>query len=85
LVCSLSENRANAVKAYLINEGIDPASIMSTGYGKSNPVASKDTSSGRQQNRRVEILISGEIIGTQIGGTTGNNTNPNGTTPRPPQ
>ena len=82
---TLSENRANAVKAYLINEGIDPASIISTGYGKSNPVASNDTSSGRQQNRRVEILISGEIIGTQIGGTTGNNANPNGTTPQPPQ
>ena len=81
---TLSDNRANAVKAYLINEGIDPASIMSTGYGRSNPVASNDTSSGRQQNRRVEILISGEIIGTQIGGATGNNANPHGTAPQPP-
>ena len=64
---TLSENRANSVKAYLINEGIDPNSITSTGYGKSNPVASNDTASGRQQNRRVEIIISGEIIGTKIG------------------
>ncbi len=65
---TLSENRANSVKAYLIDQGIDPNSITSTGYGKSNPVASNDTASGRQQNRRVEIIISGEIIGTQIGG-----------------
>ncbi|HEY6443590.1 MAG TPA: OmpA family protein [Candidatus Acidoferrales bacterium] len=66
---TLSEDRANSVKAYLINQGIDPNSITSTGYGKSNPVASNDTASGRQQNRRVEIIISGEIIGTKIGGT----------------
>jgi outer membrane protein OmpA-like peptidoglycan-associated protein len=65
---TLSENRANSVRAYLIAQGIDPTSITAVGYGKSNPVASNDTSSGRQQNRRVEIIISGEIIGTQIGG-----------------
>ncbi len=66
---TLSENRANSVRAYLINQGIDPNSIGAIGYGKSNPVASNDTAAGRQQNRRVEIIISGEIIGTQIGGT----------------
>ncbi len=65
---TLSENRANSVRAYLIAQGIDPTSITAVGYGKSNPVASNDTSTGRQQNRRVEIIISGEIIGTQIGG-----------------
>ena len=67
---TLSENRANSVRAYLIAQGIDPTSITAAGYGKSNPVASNDTSSGRQQNRRVEIIISGEIIGTQIGAAT---------------
>jgi outer membrane protein OmpA-like peptidoglycan-associated protein len=67
---TLSENRANSVRAYLIAQGIDPTSITAVGYGKSNPVASNDTSSGRQQNRRVEIIISGEIIGTQIGAAT---------------
>lgn len=77
---TLSENRANEVKAYLVNQGIDPASVTSSGYGKSNPVASNDTAPGRQQNRRVEIIISGEIIGTQIGGTTG--TSPSGTAPQ---
>jgi outer membrane protein OmpA-like peptidoglycan-associated protein len=64
---TLSENRANSVRAYLIAQGIDPMSITSVGYGKSNPVASNDSPAGRQQNRRVEIIISGEIIGTQIG------------------
>lgn len=64
---TLSENRANSVRAYLINQAIDPTAITAIGYGKSNPVASNNTAAGRQQNRRVEIIISGEIIGTQIG------------------
>jgi outer membrane protein OmpA-like peptidoglycan-associated protein len=64
---TLSENRANSVRAYLINQGIDTTAIAAIGYGKSTPVASNGTASGRQQNRRVEIVISGEIIGTQIG------------------
>jgi outer membrane protein OmpA-like peptidoglycan-associated protein len=67
---TLSENRANSVRAYLINQGIDPITTAAVGYGKSNPVADNETSAGRQQNRRVEIIISGEIIGTQIGRTT---------------
>ena len=70
---TLSENRANSVRAYLIAQGLDPTSISAVGYGKSNPVASNDTAQGRQQNRRVEIIISGEIIGTQIGGAQNQN------------
>jgi outer membrane protein OmpA-like peptidoglycan-associated protein len=70
---TLSENRANSVRAYLIAQSIDPTSATAIGYGKSNPVASNDTSAGRQQNRRVEIIISGEIIGTQIGGANPGN------------
>jgi outer membrane protein OmpA-like peptidoglycan-associated protein len=64
---TLSENRASSVRAYLMNKGIDPTSVSAVGYGKSNPVASNDNAAGRQQNRRVEIIVSGEIIGTQIG------------------
>jgi outer membrane protein OmpA-like peptidoglycan-associated protein len=64
---TLSEQRANAVRDYLIQQGLDPTSITATGFGKSNPVASNDTAAGRQQNRRVEIIISGEVIGTKIG------------------
>jgi outer membrane protein OmpA-like peptidoglycan-associated protein len=68
---TLSEKRAGAVRDYLVQQGVDPDSIRSTGFGKSNPVASNDTNEGRQQNRRVEIIISGEVIGTQIGGAAG--------------
>ncbi|HLJ86094.1 MAG TPA: OmpA family protein [Candidatus Angelobacter sp.] len=64
---TLSENRANSVRAYLVNQGVDPSAIAATGYGKSNPVANNDTAWGKQQNRRVEIIISGEIIGMPIG------------------
>jgi outer membrane protein OmpA-like peptidoglycan-associated protein len=65
---TLSEKRASTVRDYLVQQGLDPASITSAGFGKSNPVASNETNEGRQQNRRVEIIISGEVIGTQIGG-----------------
>jgi outer membrane protein OmpA-like peptidoglycan-associated protein len=64
---TLSEQRAGTVRAYLVSQGLDPNSITATGFGKSNPVASNDTPGGRQQNRRVEIIISGEVIGTKIG------------------
>jgi outer membrane protein OmpA-like peptidoglycan-associated protein len=66
---TLSEQRASAVRDYLVQQGLDPTSITATGFGKANPVASNDTADGRQQNRRVEIIISGEVIGTKIGAT----------------
>jgi outer membrane protein OmpA-like peptidoglycan-associated protein len=65
---TLSQNRADTVRAYLVNQGLDPNMVTATGYGKSSPVASNDTSEGRQQNRRVEIIISGEVIGERLGG-----------------
>jgi outer membrane protein OmpA-like peptidoglycan-associated protein/opacity protein-like surface antigen len=64
---ALSEQRANAVRAYLINQGLDPASLTAQGLGMSNPVGDNSTAEGRQKNRRIEIIVSGEIIGTQIG------------------
>lgn len=57
---NLSEGRANAVRLALIDQGIDPGRIRTAGYGETSPVASNDTAAGRQQNRRVEIVISDE-------------------------
>ena len=59
----LSENRANSVRSFLIDQGIVASSIGSHGFGESQPVATNDTSAGRQQNRRVELIVSGEVIG----------------------
>jgi outer membrane protein OmpA-like peptidoglycan-associated protein len=64
---TLSEQRANAVRDYLVQQGLDAGTVTAQGFGPANPVASNDTREGRQQNRRVEIIISGEVIGTKIG------------------
>jgi outer membrane protein OmpA-like peptidoglycan-associated protein len=64
---TLSENRGTAVRDYLTNAGVPADSVTSKGFGKTEPVASNDTAAGRQQNRRVEMVVSGEIIGEQIG------------------
>jgi len=64
----LSQQRADSVRQYLISQGIPEASITSVGKGFSMPAASNDTVEGRQKNRRVELIVSGEVIGTQIGG-----------------
>jgi outer membrane protein OmpA-like peptidoglycan-associated protein len=66
----LSENRANAVRDFLAAEKIPATSMTSQGFGKTQPVASNDTADGRQQNRRVELVVSGEVIGTVVGGVT---------------
>jgi outer membrane protein OmpA-like peptidoglycan-associated protein len=59
----LSENRAQAVRDYLVQQGIPDGAIVSRGLGKTQPVASNDTPDGRQQNRRVELVLSGDAIG----------------------
>jgi outer membrane protein OmpA-like peptidoglycan-associated protein len=61
---TLSENRAGAVRDFLISQGIVRTSIASHGFGEGSPVATNDTVAGRQQNRRVELVVSGEVIGT---------------------
>ena len=63
----LSEQRASSVREYLAKENIPAASMTSRGFGKTQPVASNDSAEGRQQNRRVELVVSGEVIGTTIG------------------
>ena len=67
----LSENRAGSVRDYLVQEGVAANSVSAKGFGNSEPVASNDNSTGRQQNRRVELLVSGEAIGNQVNLTTG--------------
>ncbi|MBZ5727413.1 MAG: OmpA family protein [Acidobacteriia bacterium] len=63
----LSEQRGGAVRDYLIQQGMVGSSVTAKGLGKAEPVASNATAQGRQQNRRVELVISGEVIGTEIG------------------
>jgi outer membrane protein OmpA-like peptidoglycan-associated protein len=60
---TLSDNRAATVKNFLISQGVSPDNITSQGFGKNNPVADNSTSSGRAQNRRVNMVVSGDAIG----------------------
>jgi len=59
----LSERRAEAVRATLVRDGVNPNSVSAVGFGKARPLASNATASGREENRRVEIVISGSSIG----------------------
>jgi outer membrane protein OmpA-like peptidoglycan-associated protein len=68
---TLSENRAGSVRTYLVEQGVATNSVSARGFGNTLPVASNGNSAGRQQNRRVELLVSGEAIGNPINTTTG--------------
>jgi outer membrane protein OmpA-like peptidoglycan-associated protein len=63
----LSGQRADGVRAFLVQQGLSPETVTSMGMGSADPVASNDSSVGRQQNRRVEIVVSGEAIGSAAG------------------
>jgi outer membrane protein OmpA-like peptidoglycan-associated protein len=67
----LSENRAAAVRNYLVEQGVATASVSVKGFGNASPVASNDNSAGRQENRRVELVVSGDAIGSPASVTTG--------------
>ena len=60
----LSERRAQVVRDYFVQQGINSGAIEANGYGKTEPIATNDTPEGRQQNRRVELILSGDAIGT---------------------
>ena len=68
---TLSENRAGSVRDYLVQQGVSTISVSSKGFGNTLPVASNENAAGRQQNRRVELLVSGEAIGNPVNATTG--------------
>jgi len=67
----LSENRAGSVRDYLVQQGVTSNSVSAQGFGNTLPVASNDNSSGRQENRRVELVVSGDAIGSPMNATTG--------------
>ena len=60
---NLSEQRAGSVRDYLVAQGVATNSITAKGFGKTQPVGTNDTAAGRQINRRVELVVSGEAIG----------------------
>jgi outer membrane protein OmpA-like peptidoglycan-associated protein len=68
---TLSENRASSVRDYLVQQGVATNSVSAKGFGNSLAVASNDNAAGRQQNRRVELLVSGDAIGNPVNAQTG--------------
>ena len=62
----LSEHRAESVRDYFVQQGISAGAIEARGFGKTAPIASNDTAEGRQQNRRVELVLSGDAIGSMV-------------------
>ena len=62
----LSQQRADAVRDFLVQQGLAPDGLTAVGLGKAEPVADNGTNEGRQKNRRVEIIVSGEVIGAKI-------------------
>jgi outer membrane protein OmpA-like peptidoglycan-associated protein len=73
---TLSEKRAGSVRDYLMSNGVSINNVIARGLGKGTPVADNSTAAGRKLNRRVEMIVSGDVIGTQI--------TPGATTPPPP-
>jgi outer membrane protein OmpA-like peptidoglycan-associated protein len=63
----LSEQRASGVQVYLVEQGVGRDYVTARGFGKTMPIADNTTAAGRQQNRRVELIVSGEVIGVKIG------------------
>jgi outer membrane protein OmpA-like peptidoglycan-associated protein len=63
----LSQQRADTVRDFLVEQGLGPDAVTAVGLGKAEPVADNSTNEGRQKNRRVEIIVSGEAIGTKLG------------------
>lgn len=62
----LSQQRATAVRKFLVSQGVPTGSITAKGYGEAHPVASNRTARGRAKNRRVQLVVSGKAIGTSI-------------------
>jgi outer membrane protein OmpA-like peptidoglycan-associated protein len=76
----LSEKRAATVRDYLVTSGVAVDNVVARGLGKSDPVADNKSAAGRKLNRRVEMIVSGDVIGNRIGGGSAPETTP----PNPP-
>ncbi len=63
---TLSEKRADTVRAYLVSSGVSMDSVAARGMGKADPIGDNSTAAGRKLNRRVELIVSGDVIGSQI-------------------
>jgi outer membrane protein OmpA-like peptidoglycan-associated protein len=68
---TLSDKRAEAVRDFLVSNGVSMNSVTAQGMGKADPVADNSTAQGRQLNRRVEMIVSGDVIGNQVGAGQG--------------
>src|SRR3984885_13688399 len=73
---TLSEKRAESVRDYLVSSGVSINNVAAQGMGKADPVADNSTAAGRKLNRRVEMVVSGDVIGTQLTPGANGNTNP---------
>jgi outer membrane protein OmpA-like peptidoglycan-associated protein len=67
----LSDQRSGSVRDYLVAQGVATDSVIARGFGKTQPVGTNETAAGRQINRRVELVVSGEAIGAQVGAPSG--------------
>jgi outer membrane protein OmpA-like peptidoglycan-associated protein len=63
---TLSEKRAETVRDYLVSSGVSMNNVAAQGLGKADPVADNSTAAGRKLNRRVEMIVSGDVIGSQL-------------------
>jgi outer membrane protein OmpA-like peptidoglycan-associated protein len=73
---TLSDRRAEAVRDYLVTSGVSMNNVAARGMGKADPIADNSTAAGRQLNRRVEMIVSGDVIGS-LTGTGGERQSPN--------
>jgi outer membrane protein OmpA-like peptidoglycan-associated protein len=64
---TLSEKRAGEVMEYFVTNGVSDLNVSAAGLGENDPIADNKTAKGRQANRRVELIVSGEVIGTKLG------------------
>jgi outer membrane protein OmpA-like peptidoglycan-associated protein len=62
---TLSEKRAETVQGYLVSSGVSPDHVTALGLGKADPVGDNNTANGRQLNRRVDLIVSGDVIGSE--------------------